>query len=371
MERDYAFHPSCVADSRTFFHLGTMLLTVYDTCMDNHTHTQPPKDARDCDVTDPQAPKVSEMLPTFLDCLRVEEHRTPATLIRYESHIQKFISVVGDCPITQISSEHLSLYKRRLLDESLSQATIAAMLSGLRSFLRYLKEVRGFQVYDPEKVRRPKIPKHEVEYLTKEEVQRFLDGIPTHTQAGLRDRALAEVLCITGMRIAEALSLNRAQIDWETQVALIIGKGNKPRRVYFTDTALAWIRQYLDIRHDDNPALFVTQGEKSIRLKAQGTWKRFHQYARKAGIGKRVYPHMLRHTMATTLLANGCPIGHIRAMLGHEHLTTTCKYYLGIIAEKDVKAAHAKYLSYEVDSGNTTDGKAPGQENIAPQSLTH
>jgi len=245
------------------------------------------------------------------------------------------------------------------------------MLSGLRSFLRYLKEVRGFQVYDPEKVRRPKIPKHEVEYLTKEEVQRFLDGIPTHTQAGLRDRALAEVLCITGMRIAEALSLNRAQIDWETQVALIIGKGNKPRRVYFTDTALAWIRQYLDIRHDDNPALFVTQGEKSIRLKAQGTWKRFHQYARKAGIGKRVYPHMLRHTMATTLLANGCPIGHIRAMLGHEHLTTTCKYYLGIIAEKDVKAAHAKYLSYEVDSGNTTDGKAPGQENIAPQSLTH
>jgi site-specific recombinase XerD len=92
-------------------------------------------------------------------------------------------------------------------------------------------EVRGFQVFDPQKVRRPKIPKHEVEYLTKEEVQRFFNAIPTHTQAGLRDRALAEVLCITGMRIAEALSLNRAQIDWETRTAHIFGKGNKPRKV--------------------------------------------------------------------------------------------------------------------------------------------
>jgi integrase/recombinase XerD len=314
---------------------------------------------------------VSEMLPVFLDHLRVEEHRTPTTLIRYKSHIQKFITTVGDCPLTQIGSETLSIYKRRLLDESLAPATMAAMLSGLRSFLRYLKDVRGFHVYDPEKVRRPKIPKHEVEYLTKEEVQRFFNAIPTHTQAGLRDRALAEVLCITGMRIAEALSLNRAQIDWETQTAQIVGKGNKPRKVYFTDSALAWIRQYLDVRHDDQPALFVTQGEDPIRLKAQGTWKRFHRYAKQAGIGKQVYPHMLRHTMATTLLANGCPIGHIRAMLGHEHLTTTCKYYLGIIAEKDVKAAHAKYLSYDIEQGKNTDVVLPGQENIDPDPLTH
>lgn len=360
-----------IATFRTFFRLGTVSLTIYDTCMDNHNHTPHSRDDTDQHVSDPKSPLVSEMLPAFLDHLRVEEHRTRTTLIRYESHIQKFITTVGDCPITQIGSETLSLYKRRLLDESLAPATMAAILSGLRSFLRYLKEARGFQVYDPQKVRRPKIPKHEVEYLTKEEVQRFFNAIPIHTQPGLRDHALAEVLCVTGMRIAEALSLNRNQIDWETRMAQIVGKGNKPRKVYFTDSALAWIRQYLDVRHDDNPALFVRQGEKPIRLHAQGTWKRFHRYAKQAGIGKRVYPHMLRHTMATTLLANGCPIGHIRAMLGHEHLTTTCRYYLGIIAEKDVKAAHAKYLSYDVDSGNTTDGKLPGRENIDPEPLTH
>jgi hypothetical protein len=90
------------------FPLGVIFLAVYDDCMDNHTHIHPAKDGTNQHVTDPQAPLVSEMLPAFLDYLRVEEHRTPATLIRYEAHIQKFISSVGDCPITRISSEHLS-----------------------------------------------------------------------------------------------------------------------------------------------------------------------------------------------------------------------------------------------------------------------
>jgi site-specific recombinase XerD len=226
---------ACVATSRIISPLGTMMLPAYYDCMNHHTHAFVTKQDPDHPISDPLAPLVSEMLPAFLDHLRIEDHRTRTTLIRYQSHIQKFISTVGDCHITQITSENLSLFKHRLLDESLAPATMAAMLSGLRSFLRYLKEVRGFQVYDPEKVRRPKIPKHEVEYLTKEEVQRFFNAIPTHTQAGLRDRALADVLCITGMRIAEALSLNRSQIDWETQMAQIVGKGNKPRKVYFTE----------------------------------------------------------------------------------------------------------------------------------------
>src|SRR5438132_264511 len=180
-----------IAALRTIFPLGVHVHTVYDTCMDNHNHTLPARDDTDQHVSDPQAPMVSEMLPAFLDHLRVEDHRTPTTLIRYQSHIQKFITAVGDCPITHISSENLSLFKRRLLDESLAPATMAAMLSGLRSFLRYCKEVRGFQVYDPEKVRRPKIPKHEVEYLTKEEVQRFIRRTSQSTEPILRTLGLA------------------------------------------------------------------------------------------------------------------------------------------------------------------------------------
>jgi site-specific recombinase XerD len=105
----------------------------------------------------------------------------------------------------------------------------------------------------------------------------------------------------------------------------------------------------------EHAAVFVTHGGTSTRLRTQSIWKRFHRYAQRAGLNKQVYPHMLRHTMATTLLANGCPIGHIRTLLGHEHLTTTCKYYLGIIAEADVRAAHAKYLSYDIEQGKKSD----------------
>ena len=117
-----------IAALRTIFLLGTILLTVYDTCMDHRNHTLPSRDDTDQHVSDPPAPLVSEMLPTFLDYLRVEEHRTFTTLIRYESHIQKCITTVNDCPITSIVSENLSLYKRHLLDENLAPATMAAVL---------------------------------------------------------------------------------------------------------------------------------------------------------------------------------------------------------------------------------------------------
>jgi len=82
------------------------------------------------------------------------------------------------------------------------------------------------------------------------------------------------------------------------------------------------------------------------------------------GLSKRVYPHMLRHAMATTLLANSSPVGHIKALLGHEHLTTTCKYYLGIISDAEARAAHGKYISYKTEGSQETDGNLQGSENI-------
>jgi integrase/recombinase XerD len=127
---------------------------------------------------------------------------------------------------------------------------------------------------------------------------------------------------------------------------------------------LNWLREYLSYRPDTHPALFLIQRDEPKRLEAHGTWRRFRRYAKRAGLGKRVYPHMLRHTMATTLLANGCPIGHIKALLGHEHLSTTCNFDLGIISDAEAKAAHEKYISYQPQGGQETDGKKPGSETV-------
>ncbi len=256
----------------------------------------------------------------------------------------------------EIDGEAVSNYKRYLLEAGLSPVTIGGRLSCVRSLLRYLRDVRQLRVYDPEKIRRPKIPKREVEYLTKEEVQRFLQAIPTANLMGLRDRALVEVLCCTGMRISEALALDRGAINWEEGEARIVGKGNKERKVYFNQTAVEALAKYVRSRWDAESALFVTHGDEPRRMQAAGMWKRLRRYGRLADIQRNVYPHMLRHTMATTLLANGCPIGHIRVLLGHAELATTCRYYLGVLSDREAKQAHAKYLSYETEAGEEPHG---------------
>jgi integrase/recombinase XerD len=233
------------------------------------------------------------------------------------------------------------------MDAGLGPSTIGGLLSCLRGFLRYLRDERHLRVLDAEKIKRPRIPQRTVEYLTKEELDLLLDAIPPHTWNGLRDRALIEVLFSSGMRISEVLALDRAVLEWELRQAVIVGKGKKERKVYFSEAAIDWLTKYLATRHDEDPAVFVTSGSPPKRLQAHGTWKRFNRYGQMAGLAKRVYPHMLRHTMATMLLANGCPIGHIRVLLGHTHLATTCRYYLGMMSDAEAKAAHDKYLYRE------------------------
>jgi integrase/recombinase XerD len=160
----------------------------------------------------------------------------------------------------------------------------------------------------------------------------------------LRFRTLVEVLLGTGARISEVLSLNRSDLRWELKEAKIIGKGNTERTLFFTDRALLWLERYLAQRWDDDDALFVTQGEHPRRLIQRDRVKdTFAVYRMKAGLTKRVSPHSLRHTMATTLLFNGCPIGHIKELLGHERLDTTCRYYLGL-DQRAAKAAHQEFL---------------------------
>lgn len=124
----------------------------------------------------------------------------------------------------------------------------------------------------------------------------------------------------------------------------MIGKGNKERTVFFTDRALHWLGRYLEMRSDAAEALFLSQS--GSRLSRTDIWRPFSRFRRVAGLNKPVRPHLLRHTAATQLLFNGCPVGHIKEILGHERLETTCRYYLGL-DRRAAKAAHQQYLVYE------------------------
>ncbi len=158
---------------------------------------------------------------------------------------------------------------------------------------------------NPKQIRPPRIVRREVIFLTKEEIEAFLGTIDVFQMKDLRFRAVVETILGTGMRISEVLSLNRKNINWKKKEAKVIGKGNKERRVFFTDRSLYWIRRYLEKRHDLCEAVFVTNGNPR-RLTPGDMWRFFKRHREKAKITKRLTPHILRHSVATNLVFNGC-----------------------------------------------------------------
>ena len=230
---------------------------------------------------------------------------------------------------------------------------MASILNSLRAILKFARTVLGLQVLDPRQVRIPRTPRRDVVYLTKEEVARFLETIIGVDEAWdhvpvyrLRFRALVEVLLGTGARISEILCLDRADVDQESGEANVIGKGRKQRRLFFTERSLEWLARYLSRRQDVEAPLFVDHRDPPRRITFDSIKTAFQRAELRAGLGKTVTAHILRHTMATTLLFNGCPIGHIKSILGHERLDTTCRYYLGVDM-RAAKGAHGDFLHYE------------------------
>src|SRR3989338_4252495 len=264
--------------------------------------------------------KMSQLLPEFLRHGQVDLSFSAETLKKYGECLQWIIRDIGDLAVTALDTGHISLLKQKLMERDVGQARIASMVFSLKSFLRFCKNDKQLHVLDPKQVKSPKRERREVEYLTNEEVSQLVNSIKIETKwhnskqgrfinmEGLRFRTLVEVLLGTGMRISEALALDRNHIDCVQKEAKIIGKGNKQRTVFFTDRALYWIKTYLDLRQDTEPALFITQ--RLTRLSRCDVSGLFKRYTKKVGINKKITPHILRHTTATNLLFNGCPIGH-------------------------------------------------------------
>ena len=135
-------------------------------------------------------------------------------------------------------------------------------------------------------------------------------------------------------------------VDFKDKEVKVVGKGGKERTIFFNDRAIYWIKKYLKERKSKHQALFLTNNGLK-RWKRNEIWRLFKRYRIKAGLSKEISPHILRHTTATNLLSNGCPIGYIKEILGHERLETTCKFYLGILNKANSKTAHEKYLSFD------------------------
>ena len=296
---------------------------------------------------------IRELMPYFLGYGKVELRWAAGTLASYEDAMGWVIRWLGEIPPGRITSQHILLIKAECAKRNVGPNRIAHHLAALKAFLRFCQLAVGIETMDVKQIRMPRIPKREVQFLTPDEIQQYVSAIPIRKGPKSLDmkwlcfRTLVEVLLGTGVRISEALSLKRSSINFQTGEATIIGKGNKERVIFFSPRSLNWVKEYLLRRQDRGEALFVI-GRQGKGLEQQVALSWFRRFRTSIRFPKPVTAHMLRHTVATTLLFNGCPIGHIKEILGHDRLITTCNFYLGA-DKRAAKKAHGDFLDYEAE----------------------
>ena len=219
---------------------------------------------------------------------------------------------------------------------------IANVLASMKWIItRLQRKGIAFPHLDLFAIRKPRAIKRETNYLTEDELARFLGCIARDierrpTVKDIRFMALAVFLLQTGARIGEALSINITDIDRQNKEIRIIGKGGKPRTLFLRDETLPWIDRYLAVRSDGEPALFASQ-DGSARWKQTDAGRSFRRYKESSGIKKDFVIHTFRHTFATQYLMKGAGINVVQTALGHADAVTTLKYYAATVEKTKVK----------------------------------
>jgi site-specific recombinase XerD len=299
---------------------------------------------------------ISKLIREFLEHAEVGKNQALKTIENYQHYLDRFLKWYGDKKPHQISLNDIHkyrLYLNRYQDDrgrTLGIKTQNYHIIALRAFLKYLTK-NDIPTLPPEKIDLQKIPERTIEYLTREELERLFNTIDSGSLIGLRNRALLETLYSTGLRVSELVSLNKAQVDLKRKEFMVRGKGRKPRIVFLSDRAAEHIENYLKMRKDNFEPIFInhgrsrkgddiTLGEKK-RLTTVSVENVVRQYALKAGIIKKVTPHIIRHSFATELLLNGADIRSVQEMLGHASITTTQIYTH--VTNKRLREIHEKF----------------------------
>ncbi len=285
--------------------------------------------------------ELQRLITRFLEHLEVGKNKSRKTIENYHHYLQRFAEFYGAKAIGALSLDDVHSYQlflNRYVDKrehGLGVKTQNYHLIALRAFLKYLSR-QDVPTLAPEKIDLKKIPERIVDFLTRDEVERLFEVIQLEKKAGPRDRAMLETLYSTGLRVSELIGLNRSQVDLERREFTVRGKGRKPRIVFLSERCVKWLRLYLSERVDNWEPVFISfsrnradenlgLGEKR-RLTACTVEEVARRSARLAGIGKKVTPHVLRHSFATDLLHNGADIRSVQEMLGHASITTTQIY---------------------------------------------
>lgn len=259
------------------------------------------------------------------------------TLRYYRSTIEHLLAETAK-PIALISTNDIRSYLANYqAEKQSSKVTIDNMRRIFSSFFSWLEDedyITKSPVRRIHKVRTDTLIK---EVLSDESLEVLRDSCTE-----IRDLAIIDLLASTGMRVGELVNLNRADVNMQERQCVVFGKGNKEREVYFNARTKIHLQHYLDSRHDDNPALFVSLKTPHTRLTISGIEVRLRSLGVQANVG-RVHPHKFRRTLATMAIDKGMPIEQVQRLLGHVKIDTTLHY--AMVNQNNVKMAHRRFIS--------------------------
>lgn len=293
----------------------------------------------------------------FLEYIEIERGRSVKTVENYDRYLSRFFTHAGVRTPKDITEPVLREYRLWLnrqearpgqrtgpQHETLKKKTQNYYLIALRAFLKYLRK-RHITSLEPETIELAKVGDRSLDLITEAELRRLLHSADGPGEKDLRDKAILHLLFSTGLRVSELCSLN-ADLDLTRDEFSIRGKGDKVRVVFLSEEAKHALRAYLKARTDMDEALFVTTGKRTSdsgdsRLTPRSVQRIIKYYAVKAGITRKVTPHIIRHAFATDLLGNGADLRSVQALLGHANIATTQVYTH--VTDAHLKEVHKKF----------------------------
>ncbi len=299
---------------------------------------------------------VSELILDYVESLEVEGGRSAKTAENYKLYLERFVEFTDDIMVGKITTETVRKYRLWLNrfendhGDDLATITQSYHLIALRGFLKYLSD-RNIESLSADKIKLPKVSRKQVTFLHFDEVVRLLDAVPLDEEAGLRDRAILELLFSSGLRVSELVNLNRGHVNTKRREFMVRGKGQKDRPVFISKAAAERVEDYLAARLDNLPPLFLSYSRNNVasqsgdfrRLTSRSIQRMITKYARLAGITKHVSPHTMRHSFATDLLMNGADLRSVQSMLGHSNISTTQVYTH--VTDEHLRDVHERFHS--------------------------
>jgi integrase/recombinase XerD len=296
-------------------------------------------------VTVSTADTLDHLLAEYDTWLAVERGLATNTLLAYRRDLRRYVAFLRahgvadpltvDEPTVIAYVEYLKAARDDDDRPRYAASSIARSLVAVRSFHRFCVD-EGLVGVDPsEEVGAPRVPQGIPKALTEPEVEALLAAVPGDDPRALRDRAILETLYATGVRISELVGLDRRDLDLDDGLVRVLGKGSKERVVPIGASARSAVGAYLDRGRPDlvgagrraraaGAAMFLNA--RGGRLTRQGCWKIVRAAGERAGLGRRLSPHVLRHSCATHMLDRGADIRVVQELLGHASLSTTQVY---------------------------------------------